>query len=1021
MAVAPPPRSALAVVSGTTLRFVSLVAAIFGTATYAFSLVYTRLPGNAEAGLFTYARCNELLRRGELGLSLDPAAIEDSERDLAQASRCLAPYEQAEAAWILAGLVLLLAVALALYLAAPWWTRRRAGLVPVTAADFPRLHAALCDLTTEIGLRRPPRFVLDPHAVAPGGLAFGRTGRYWVRINAGLVPLRITDPAAFRAVVLHELAHLRNRDVDIAYATMALWRAFVALALLPMAVAIVHPRIFVDPSTPPWVSADYPREVLNSGSRTVLFVGIVYLVRNSVLRAREILADARAAQHGAADGLRRVMAATAARETRLSWRRRFGVHPAAAARLHAIDHPLTTLRPGFGELFGAGVTTMLATGSLTFVAGLGLPHDGTPSGRYLAWLVAPVVVGVLAVAAWRAELLSAHGPRVPVLPAALGFSLGCLLGDLASILNTVGAWGVFGSSATGGRIALAGSVEVGGVSLTAGLVGAASFTVGILLLAAASAAGARAWLPVLRGADSRWVWPAGIAATVTPFAVWFGIWLETRSAPYLIGRFYHLVAADFVTLGERLWEGPGFGLFSTVYPPLQLFAARPLVVPAFALACLYPFTALLRRPRAAPADRPADAGDDPVGSRPAGVPDLPGTRGLRSAVLAGLAGAGVFVLLTLALRAVLHQVAYDTPGLVSYHSYAQLALAVAVQAVLGGVLAARCRRGLLLGQLAALTCAAAVIIGEQAASMIGRCVPMLRLRQNTCNAGVDLSYADFLLDQIVVQGALGALAVGVLVLLLQRAAALVPAALAGRPRVRSAVLAAATAALVAVGLAAGSTLSAMTDTPTAVADPAPTRSGAAVSRVLSQAEAQRVADAARPVLPRHWRTLPESTSSGTAVLDDPEHCTALVEETYLTVDDAQPIVARSRWTDGDKITTSSVNVTVRSYPHPVPPALFTAAEKARQACPRFTYTSGEGTPLHYTVSTGRPPALGDQAWRVDLAMTAEFSGMSFQGSLIIVLVRVEHTLVQVTFDAFSEPVDEELLRDVLDSTVGSVP
>ncbi len=1016
VAATAPSRPASAVVSGTTLRFLSLVAAIVGTSTYAFSVMYTRLPGNAATGMFTYARCNELLRRSGLGLSLDPATIAAAERDRVEASRCLAPYEQSQALWILAGMALLLAVALGLYLAAPWWTRRRSGLVPVTATDLPRLHAALLDLSAEIGLRRPPRFVLAPAAAGAGGLAFGRTGRYWVRVNAGLVPLRITDPATFRAVVLHELAHLRNRDVDIAYAATALWRAFVAVALLPMTVAILHPRILLDPAKMPWTVPGYLRDTLNTGVRMVLFVLIVYLVRNSVLRAREIHADARAARHGAADGLRRVMAAAASR-TGTSWRRRFGVHPAAAARLHAIDHPFTTLRPGFGELFGAGLTTMLATGSLSFVAGLGLPHDGTPASRYTAWLVAPIVVGVLAAAAWRAEVLSAYGKRVSALPAALGFSLGCLLGDLASILNTVGMWGVFGSEHTGGRMALAGSVEVPGISVTAGLVGAAAFTAGILAQTAFSAMGARAGLPVLRGAGTRWAWLAGIAATVTPFAVWFGIWLESRSAPYLIGRFYHFTAGDFVILDEQLWDGPGFSLFSTVYPPLQLFADRPLAVPAVVVACLFPFAALLRRrpPAAAEGDR-ADSSAAPA------KPDLPGARELRAAVLTGLAGAVLFATLTLVLRAVVHQVAYGTPGLFSYHSFAQIALAVAIQAIMGGLMAARHPRGLLLGQIAALTCSAAVLIVEQGVSVLSTCMPLLRLRQETCSATIYPHYADFLLARIVIQGALGALAVGVLVLLLKRASALAPRALPRRPRVRAATLTAAVAMLVAAGLAAASSLSAMTDTPAAaVPVPAPTRSGAAAARVLTQPEAQQVADAPRTALPRHWGTLPESASSGASAVDDPD-CTALFKETYVTeFDGEKPVVAQSQWTDGDKITTSSMYVTVRSYPQGVPPGLFTAAENARTACPRFTHTLGDGPPLHYTVRAGRPPALGDQAWRVDLAMTAEFSGISFEGALAITLVRVGNTLIQVSFSAFSEPVDEKVLLDVLTRMAGSVP
>ena len=52
----------------------------------------------------------------------------------------------------------------------------------------------------------------------------------------GVPGCRLADTAGtdrFRAVVLHELAHLRNGGVDVTYATIALWRMFLVLALLP--------------------------------------------------------------------------------------------------------------------------------------------------------------------------------------------------------------------------------------------------------------------------------------------------------------------------------------------------------------------------------------------------------------------------------------------------------------------------------------------------------------------------------------------------------------------------------------------------------------------------------------------------------------------------------------------------------------------------------------------------------------------------------------------------------------------
>jgi Zn-dependent protease with chaperone function len=68
-----------------------------------------------------------------------------------------------------------------------------------------------------------------------GATAFGRLGRYYVSLTGGLVATFYTDRPAFRAVVLHELAHLRNADVNMTCFTVALWRAFVVVAILPAA------------------------------------------------------------------------------------------------------------------------------------------------------------------------------------------------------------------------------------------------------------------------------------------------------------------------------------------------------------------------------------------------------------------------------------------------------------------------------------------------------------------------------------------------------------------------------------------------------------------------------------------------------------------------------------------------------------------------------------------------------------------------------------------------------------------
>ncbi|HWM38529.1 MAG TPA: M48 family metalloprotease, partial [Streptomyces sp.] len=130
--------------------------------------------------------------------------------------------------------LVLLAVAGLVY----WWQPkvrdRLRRTVPVEAVDADgSLRAELAALCERTGIRSDLRFCVDPARMTSGAGVYGRTGSYSVCLHAGLLARRGSDPEGFRAVVLHELAHVYHRDVDYAYASTALWRVFLLLALLP--------------------------------------------------------------------------------------------------------------------------------------------------------------------------------------------------------------------------------------------------------------------------------------------------------------------------------------------------------------------------------------------------------------------------------------------------------------------------------------------------------------------------------------------------------------------------------------------------------------------------------------------------------------------------------------------------------------------------------------------------------------------------------------------------------------------
>ncbi|MFD0409488.1 M48 family metalloprotease [Kitasatospora sp. NPDC127116] len=326
-------------------------------------------------------------------------------------------------------LALVLAAAATLYLLLPRWRRRSRRLVPVDG----QLREELERLAGQARLPVVPEFVVDPRRLGPGAVAFGHARRRTVCLYAGLSVSRHSDPAGFRAVVLHEFAHIRNRDVDLGYAVTALWRVFALLVALPFVLVVggtlvgAEFGLFVGADRVFWPAGRAP--LVRQTATALGMALLVVLARADTLRHRELYADADAVALGAD---RRVWdvrdpAGPAARLGRL-WRS----HPTWAQRRRALDDPaaLFTLAPLQTFLVGA--------------AGIAVPLLLPPfaDGTVGVWLATVPTATILAVAAWRSTAYAAHrGTAGPDgLRAGLWLGAGLVVGELTVDITAGGGW-----------------------------------------------------------------------------------------------------------------------------------------------------------------------------------------------------------------------------------------------------------------------------------------------------------------------------------------------------------------------------------------------------------------------------------------------------------------------------------------------------------------------------------------------------------------------------------------------------
>ncbi|MEU9950790.1 M48 family metalloprotease [Streptomyces sp. NPDC047939] len=311
------------------------------------------------------------------------------------------------AAWPL----LIIVVAGLLFAVLPVWKARRSRVVPLNDVDQgDEVLAAIGAMCKATGIAPPPRAVVDPANDSVSAVVFGRTRRPVICLHGGLLVARHRDPERFRAVVLHELGHIANRDVTLTYLTFALWRVFVALVLLPYTLCLGYVTYDIA------ANGGVPRLDRSVALGAVMIV-LLYLARSDALRSREIYADLAAVRWGADPlGWSTTTAppGNAVRRALDSFLEMWRTHPHWGLRQGALTDPSPLFRPAVLPIFLIGAVPVLAVPQVLAQVALYRVNFTANLMTVLVIIPGALVTGVIVVALWRAVLYAVlTGTRVP--------------------------------------------------------------------------------------------------------------------------------------------------------------------------------------------------------------------------------------------------------------------------------------------------------------------------------------------------------------------------------------------------------------------------------------------------------------------------------------------------------------------------------------------------------------------------------------------------------------------------------
>ena len=524
----------------TTFRFILLVLVTLAAGFFVANWLFFSLGGDDQETQ-TALRCGRLV--SELGAA-DGAATPIF-------ADCTDPIQQRSGLAGIAGAVAILGLGGLACCIAPAVRMRRRRLRPLRD-DVPAVAEAVEKLCGEVGMRRSPAPVWNPLDGGTSALAFGAFGRHRIALGAGLVATHYRDPGRFQAVLMHELAHVRNRDVTLTYMSVFVWWAFVLAGVVPFTLTLFD---------------EGGDTILDLGWRLAALTALVYLGRNSVLRAREAYADARAARWlGSPEPLMELLGRSgetpptrrAPRDAVRALRGFVAVHPAPSLRARLLGYPdgLMRLSPFVGLAAGiaAGVSFSEARDATTLVATGGGESLAT---TWAALATVPLAIGVVVVAAWRATMAAATARTPPP------------TGLMAGIAVAAGLF-------VGGLIAPASAFQLPGESVAGweDVIWAGAVAVLAALFTGFAVIGAEAWLGTVQGGR------AARAALAMQ-------WIVTGAAfAWLVGQAVPLVEV------LKLPESPGLRAV------LVYVTHKEITLAVLAAVAVFPLVARLIRGRA---------------------------------------------------------------------------------------------------------------------------------------------------------------------------------------------------------------------------------------------------------------------------------------------------------------------------------------------------------------------------------------------------------------------------------------
>ncbi|MCZ7356848.1 MAG: M48 family metalloprotease [Candidatus Methanoperedens sp.] len=173
---------------------------------------------------------------------------------------------------------------------------------------YPEHHEYIEKLHSEYFSReKKPVLMVQPLDASKSAFTFGTKNHMYIGIPGGLIKMFRENLNGFKTIFLHEMGHIVNRDVEKTYLANSTWRSLFLTLSVPLGIFLLY-EIYLALSifylgNLAGYDMDYIISKMDIGKRValyggiiiyfIIFLGVIYVLRNQIIRIREFYADAR--------------------------------------------------------------------------------------------------------------------------------------------------------------------------------------------------------------------------------------------------------------------------------------------------------------------------------------------------------------------------------------------------------------------------------------------------------------------------------------------------------------------------------------------------------------------------------------------------------------------------------------------------------------------------------------------------------------------------------------------------------